>query len=137
MNTNLQSAIEKSSLRQVALVVGVNYNMMLHASHQPIKGVAYDPEFLNIDEIEKLVIKKIGEEELAAFDWARCKDKVVHINADFMNAFEVGTEFTLRNGEHCKVNYMNPEYIVFTAINGTKPQVMSYATFEHQGPKAH
>jgi hypothetical protein len=132
---NLKEAIEKASLRQVSLLVGINYNMMLRAMSAPVAGKIYDPNFKNIDAVEAMIVKKVGVEAYAQIDWSVCEEKIQVDHTNFMKAFQTGTSFTMRKGGKYQVIWMNSDYVVFMETGSTKPQVMSYATFEHQGPK--
>lgn len=132
----LTAALEKSSLRQVAMATGVSYNMALKAIKSPVPGVPYDPDFINVAELEKVILKHMSEEEYLVFDWSVCAEKVAAVTSEaFVGSFKVGTEFQLRDGSMGEVNYLTSTHVVFTLRDTTKPQCMSFGTFEHQGAR--
>lgn len=134
--TALVNALEKSSLRQIALATGVSYNLALKAIKAPVAGVPYDPDFLNIAELERIILKHMTAEEYTNFDWSKCAEQATALsNEDFVKACVVGAKFTFRDGSAGSILYVTPTHVVFIVDDSTKPQVMSFGTFEHQGAK--
>lgn len=135
----LQQAMEsyeKLSLRKLAEALGVNYNMLLKASKQPIVGMPYDPTATNYEAVEAYIAKKnpdgVDYEALADMD----------LNTIVKLPFEpnVGQLLTLRQDAVdtiYQVIWVTPTHIVIQGQNSTQPRVFSNATFMHQGPKAY
>lgn len=134
-NHNLKDIFESNelSLRKVALNLDLNYNMLLKASKKPIVGVAYDPNFVNYDEVASYIGNRM---DITSIDWEAMKDSSEVSSTTLPTNFSIGTYITIRGEvDVFEIKLITATHICFIPINGTQPRVMSNATFLHQGPK--
>jgi hypothetical protein len=134
-NSKLQSIFEENelSLRKVALNLDLNYNMLLKASKKPIVGVAYDPNFVNYDEVESYITKHIDINDI---DWTSMKDSSEVSNMNLPSNITLGTHIKVRGDDEVyEVKLITPTHLCILPIEGSQPRVMSIPTFLHQSPK--
>ena len=134
-NSKLQAIFEANelSLRKVALNLDLNYNMLLKASKKPIIGQPYDPNYINYDEVEAYIGKKVAINDI---DWESMKDSSEVSTTTLPTNLKLGTQLTIRGDEEVyEIKIITPTHVVIMGINNTQPRVMSIPTFLHQGPK--
>jgi hypothetical protein len=135
--TMLEEAMKTVSLRQIALVTGANYNSLLKASKAPKAGEMYDPDALNYDAIQAVIVRKIGQEEYEKIDWATLEETTGTVAP--VNLVEVVGDIVSMRGstEKYTVVIKTATHIVLMPVDekNTQPRVMANFTFKHSGGK--
>ena len=123
------------TLRQLAIQTDCTYNVLLREAHRPIVGVAYDPEAINFPAIEAAMVRKLGRDAYEAIDYGAIAEHL-EIRVAKQTEWLVGDTVTFRNfGGTFNVVLSTTTHAVFQEVGGTQPRVMSWDTFNHQGPK--
>lgn len=133
----LKEAMEKVSLRQISVATDANYNSLLKASKAPKMGEVYDPNDINYEAIEAVIIRKIGQEAYDNLDWESMKLATGSV-APLDLQENVGDRVTLRGNDAVyEVAIKTATHIVLMPVDttNTQPRVMSNFTFKHSGGK--
>lgn len=137
---NLREAMEAHpnvSLRKLAIACELSYGWILKRSKEPVKGVAYDPDFVNYEAVAETFAKK--GIDLATVDWDALNESTVSRGTQLtkdMSAFEVGTKVYLREDNEVPftICYKTETHIVIMKDGTTEPRAWSHATFLMKGP---
>lgn len=137
---NLREAMEKYpnvSLRKLAIACECSYGWILKRSKEPVAGVAYDPEFVNLEAVAETFAKK--GIDLSKLDWDALNEVTMKRGAMLtknMDAFQVGGEVYLRedNTTPFVICYKTETHIVIMKKGDTEPRAWSHGTFLMKGP---
>lgn len=150
---DLEKALETMSLRQIAIMTGATYNVLLKASKAPVAGMAYDPEAINYKAVQAALIRKLTLAVYNGIAWEEMIANAVSAtglrttSAADMADFVVDDIIKLRDikdkDNHItvlplyKILILTGTHVVLipTTEGNTTPRVMSYDTFLHQGGK--
>lgn len=88
-----EEAIKVKSLKSIAEATNVCYQYLLKVAKKPVAGAAYDPNAINVDEVKKVLSRKVNLDEFE-FDEAK--------------SVELGDEY----GNDGRVVYKNSKYYV-------------------------
>ena len=132
--------LEYATLRRIAAVTGASYQMILKASKQPKAGEIYDPEAVNLEAIEGVIKRKIGEEEFAAINWESfaCELKEADesgVVAVKLEDIAVGDTVVFKKEDALvyTVVAMTDTHIALQLNDTSKLRSMTNATFKTQG----
>lgn len=135
---NLKDAMnanENLSLRKIAAAVEVNYGLLLKYAKAPVSGQIYDPNAINFDELEKQLIKRMGQEKYDAVDWEAMAGQEVVVKVN-MPDLHIGDTFTLRNDDkRYLMVYMTSTHVCILEENSTQPRVLANNTLVASGIK--
>lgn len=134
---NLFEKYPNASLRKLAQACDLSYGWVLKKSKSPVVGVAYDPEFVNYEAVQDMLLGK--GIDYTAIDWEALNATASRQGSTLpkdMDAFEVGKEVYLRedNTTPYEICYKTATHIVILKKGTTEPKAWSHATFLMKGP---
>lgn len=137
---DLRAAMEQHpnvSLRKLALAAELSYGWILKRSKEPVKGMPYDPDYVNYEAVAETFAKK--GIDLSKLDWEALNEVTMKrgtLLTKDMDTFEVGKEVYLRedNTTPFVICYKTATHIVIMKKGDTEPRAWSHGTFLMKGP---
>lgn len=125
-----------ASIRKLAQVADVSYAVALKKSKDPIPGIAYDPEFVNYESVERYLCSK--DVDFQNLDWDDINSSAARSTTLVKDtaAFKVGDLVYLRrdNVVPFEIIYKTETHIVIQLQGTSEPIAWQLGTFMLNGP---